>query len=296
MEITGKQLEGVVMRELFPLGYTRFYRNDGSISDPRLIKGVELLNARRDWAISFFRNVHNEANDVEIAIAPARVVSEPSMAGAALKWLEATRNDFNHGEHAPHHGNYKGDVFRIGLKLKDAQVFCRRFMAEVLKRPSEKPWTALQPSVGMGRTGEPLTDAVPPAVPLAPVPPDDRARAIAHMIAMALSARDQSGLKQTSVVKDKEVRFSSAADFQAHLETLWSSDRCALSGVRLDPTGADPELSPSLDRIDSSKHYEPGNLQVVARFINRWKSDDDVGNFSRLLTLLKAPRGHDQQT
>ena len=58
--------------------------------------------------------------------------------------------------------------------------------------------------------------------------------------------------------------------------------------MKLDVSGGNPDLAPSLDRIDSSKHYEPGNLQVVARFINRWKSDDEQENFLRLLKLVKA--------
>ena len=107
------------------------------------------------------------------------------------------------------------------------------------------------------------------------------------MVAMALGAHNQSGLERTSVAKDKQVRFASAAELQAHLEALWKSDYCALSGLKMDMSREDPDLTPSLDRIDSSKHYEPGNLQVVARFINRWKSDDDESDFLRLLDLVR---------
>ena len=81
MEIGEQELDEVV-KELFPIGYTRFYRNRGTVSDPRLVKGVELLNTRKEWAISLFRNVNNEANDVEIAIAPARIVHD-GLASAA---------------------------------------------------------------------------------------------------------------------------------------------------------------------------------------------------------------------
>jgi hypothetical protein len=37
-------------------------------------------------------------------------------------------------------------------------------------------------------------------------------------------------------------------------------------------TMVDLDLSPSLDRIDSDGHYAPDNLQIVARFVNRWKA------------------------
>ena len=50
----------------------------------------------------------------------------------------------------------------------------------------------------------------------------------------------------------------------------------------------DPEMLCSLDRIDSSGHYERGNLQLVCRFINRWKSDGDVNEFRRLIKVLQT--------
>lgn len=281
MEIGEQQLDEVV-KELFPIGYTRFYRNRGTASGPRLVKGVELLNTRKEWAISLFRNVNNEANDVEIAIAPARIVPD-GLVGAALTWLEAVRSELHHREHTPHHGSYEGEVFRIGLKLPEARVFLRRFMTEILKQPSQAPWAAS----GFGAA---VAAGIEPMVASCALPDsgDKRARSIAHMVAMAFAARDQSGLERISIAKDKQVRFASPAQLQAHLEVLWTSEHCVLSGLKLDLSGDDPELAPSLDRIDSSKHYEPGNLQVVARFINRWKSDDEQKNFVRLLMLVKS--------
>jgi hypothetical protein len=44
---------------------------------------------------------------------------------------------------------------------------------------------------------------------------------------------------------------------------------------------------PSLDRKDSSRGYEPGNLQIVCRFVNFWKSATPDSEFSRLLALLR---------
>jgi len=43
-----------------------------------------------------------------------------------------------------------------------------------------------------------------------------------------------------------------------------------------------------LDRIDSSGHYELGNLQVVARFINFWKRDTEDFEFRRLLAVVRG--------
>ena len=48
----------------------------------------------------------------------------------------------------------------------------------------------------------------------------------------------------------------------------------------------DPELRCSVDRIDSSGHYEQGNLQVVCKFANRWKSASDNDEFQRLIAMI----------
>ncbi|WP_298963557.1 hypothetical protein [uncultured Roseibium sp.] len=52
--------------------------------------------------------------------------------------------------------------------------------------------------------------------------------------------------------------------------------------------GSDDQLRPSLDRIDSNGHYELGNLQVVARFINKWKSDSEDAEFRRSLEIVRG--------
>jgi hypothetical protein len=66
---------------------------------------------------------------------------------------------------------------------------------------------------------------------------------------------------------------------------------CALTGIRLQFKGdhTDPCRLASLDRIDSNKHYEPGNLQIVCRFINQWKSSMPDFEFRRLLDLVRNP-------
>lgn len=54
----------------------------------------------------------------------------------------------------------------------------------------------------------------------------------------------------------------------------------------LDGDDGDPEFSCSLDRIDSSKHYERANLEAVCRFANRWKSDSGNDDFLRLIEAV----------
>lgn len=66
-------------------------------------------------------------------------------------------------------------------------------------------------------------------------------------------------------------------------------DRCAIAGLPLgyDREGDDQELLASLDRIDSSGHYTPDNVQLVCRFVNRWKGADDDRLFRRLIGVLR---------
>lgn len=96
--------------------------------------------------------------------------------------------------------------------------------------------------------------------------------------------------KIEKAVKDKECLFTSPPALEAYLRELIEiqEGQCALTGLKLnfDDPNEDLELLASLDRIDSSRHYEHGNLQVVCRFINRWKGADDNGGFKRLIDLL----------
>lgn len=89
-------------------------------------------------------------------------------------------------------------------------------------------------------------------------------------------------------VKNKDLRLSKEALLE-HLNELLDAtgDRCAITGLVLKFDGSDDQLHPSLDRIDSDGHYEAGNLQVVAHFINRWKTDTVDFEFRRLIAMVR---------
>jgi hypothetical protein len=119
---------------------------------------------------------------------------------------------------------------------------------------------------------------------------DARQAAIAYMILQAHeTAKRANGQQVLRTVKNKDVRFRNTPEFEAHLDLLLrrQEGRCALTDIPLEYPGTadDPELVCSLDRIDSNGHYEPGNLQIVCKFANRWKNDDSDANFRRLLTI-----------
>lgn len=121
---------------------------------------------------------------------------------------------------------------------------------------------------------------------------DGRARAI---LTMAVSAEDtcrrSNGQTVERTVKNKEFRFPNRQTAETYISDLMHAgeDRCALTGVRLQfDIDAHADFRPSLDRIDSSGHYEPGNLQVVCWFANRWKNDGDDEQFRLLIETVRA--------
>jgi hypothetical protein len=115
---------------------------------------------------------------------------------------------------------------------------------------------------------------------------------------MALSARDtaavSNGQQVLKKVKEKDFRFSSAVELENYISDLFDAQEglCAVTGLKLNFAGeGDPQLCCSLDRIDSGGHYETGNLQVVCRFINFWKSDADDTEFRRLIEVVRHSVG-----
>ena len=97
-------------------------------------------------------------------------------------------------------------------------------------------------------------------------------------------------------VKNKDQRMTDL-QLEAEIARLLDlqNNQCALTGMALQfgKSAADDQLRPSLDRKDSDGHYELGNLQVVARFIQFWKGATPDDEFLRQLTLL---RDHDRQS
>lgn len=100
------------------------------------------------------------------------------------------------------------------------------------------------------------------------------------------------GQQVQRTMKVKENRFTSDAELERYVQSLLvaQSRKCALTGIPLQIEGQhdDDALLLSLDRIDSDGHYEPGNLQLVCRFVNFWKSDADDAEFRRLIKLVRG--------
>jgi predicted SprT family Zn-dependent metalloprotease len=73
-------------------------------------------------------------------------------------------------------------------------------------------------------------------------------------------------------------------DFSILPEDIVIPQFCPILGVELDIT--DPERAPSIDRIDNSKGYIPGNIAVISHRANRMKSDNTLETLQRLLMYV----------
>jgi len=92
-------------------------------------------------------------------------------------------------------------------------------------------------------------------------------------------------------MKLKNFEFHDAYELEAYIAELFDRQEgiCALSEVPLqDDEGGDRQLCCSLDRIDSDGHYARGNLQLVCRFINAWKSNREDEEFKRLIDIVRS--------
>ena len=128
----------------------------------------------------------------------------------------------------------------------------------------------------------------------APVSVYSAAQRAAHRMANTAmtTALGSNGQQVLRTITNKEFRFFSAGALQEYIEALLiaQDNACAITSLPLQFDGehTDLEMLCSLDRIDSNGHYEEGNLQVVCRFVNRWKSDTDDTEFRRLVRLLQG--------
>lgn len=243
---------------------------------------VDDASREKKWILSIYRNANNPANDVEIAIDLRAFIEvadgELTRLAAAERWMEWQRGQLRHTEHEPH-GSTQG-TFRIGLSLKDAEEFLRRLQRERTSSNRDDRWMPDTSVVG--------TKASEMRANVSTSQGESQQSVIDRMLNSARAACAQSGRVQTTISKEKRFHLDGEQG-RLLLESLLAPGICAVTGLELDFSGRDPDLAPSLDRIDSDGDYEPGNVQVVAWFVNRWKSDDSQENFARLLQLVAAP-------
>lgn len=103
-----------------------------------------------------------------------------------------------------------------------------------------------------------------------------------------------NGQQVTRNAKNKDFGFADRNELSGYIADLYDAQEglCAVTGLALQfKGGEDHQLCCSLDRIDSAGHYEPGNLQLVCKFINMWKSNSHDAEFRRLIEVVRQSSG-----
>ncbi len=119
---------------------------------------------------------------------------------------------------------------------------------------------------------------------------DPRQKAVHRMVRTALDTVSASGAMSSTVKKIKKSHFNNQHEFEKYVNNLldFQEGICALTGIpMIFNEYNDNEFTCSLDRIDSDKDYEAGNLQIVCKFANRWKSASSNYDFLRLIKCVQ---------
>jgi len=273
---------------------------DCIVKDTRLRHGIEIDKrgtTKRVWVGSVYWGQNHPSNDIEIAFDLRRLAARPGdqEAGRLGAWFRYTVTLLEN-EPANNHPGDRAGWFRAGFKFDYALRFFDRLkqQSDPLLHEHER-WVIPETSDDMDIEGRDDLDTErtePSAVPPQGLPaPEDAS--IRHMIRMARLACAASGQLSESINKSKHFSFSDDATLGHHIAHLLERQGrlCAITSLPLHFEGvglSDEHLLASLDRIDSSGHYELGNLQIVCRFINRWKRDDTDDNFRRLIGLVRG--------
>lgn len=122
---------------------------------------------------------------------------------------------------------------------------------------------------------------------------DARERAVVRMVTTAENTvRASIGPATLQTPKRKRSLFTNPIEFRSYVTGLieLQDGRCAITEIPLQFDGEhdDSELVCSLDRIDSDGDYAPGNLQVVCKFVNRWKGAEADDSFRRLMDQVRG--------
>jgi hypothetical protein len=116
----------------------------------------------------------------------------------------------------------------------------------------------------------------------------DEVALLKMMVSIQKTVQNSNGQIVQKTIKDKLLKNCTPEEMRAHLRDLMKaqSGYCKITGIKLHQYGQedqDDDFLPSPDRIDSSGHYEIGNMQIVCRFINFWKLAQENGRFHELL-------------
>jgi hypothetical protein len=76
-------------------------------------------------------------------------------------------------------------------------------------------------------------------------------------------------------------------EFSITEEHLDIPEKCPILGIPLQPRGSDRDSVATIDRIDNTKGYIPGNVVVISGRANRLKSDSTIEEMETILRWRK---------
>lgn len=229
---------------------------------------------------------------VEFALDVKRITVGEVEQRAIIAWLEYQKTAFGGHDARNHKIGKQVDWFRIGfMTYGDAILFVNRLVHERRNQVPTTRW-AIPGSSSTALVSGPARSNLTVSDNLASISTDTWTSTSLRMVKTALQTTASSnGQVVSQTIKNKNNRFNSESEFVCYVNSLIEKQNglCAISGLPLlsDSAQEDNELKASLDRIDSNAHYVAGNLQVVCRFINRWKGADQNSQFKVLLERLR---------
>lgn len=88
--------------------------------------------------------------------------------------------------------------------------------------------------------------------------------------------------------KSKKRAREAGIEFSLKPEDIFVPDKCPVLGVELKYDKGINDCKPSLDRIDSSKGYVPGNVRVISWKVNYLKGELTLEQIERLYLYTKG--------
>jgi hypothetical protein len=254
--------------------------------------GFRIFYDGKQCAGVYFAN-NDPVHLIEFALDTKNTTFSEAERQAFTEWLENQKTEFGGHDARNHKKGKQLDWFRIGVKTYgDAIAFVEHIAAEREKLSTTARW-ALPAAIPTTQPSSPTQSSQPISTLIANAATDIWASTARRMVKTAQQTTAFSnGQTVPQTVKNKNNAFDSEDEFVGYVRSLIEKQEglCAISGLPLqsDITGhGDDEMKASLDRIDSNGHYEVGNLQVVCRFINRWKSSDKNSQFMELIQILR---------
>lgn len=253
--------------------------------------GFRIMADGNQCAAVYFSN-NAPVHLIEFSLDAKRIAIGEAEYNAFKSWLDNQKKDFGGNDARNHKLGKQVDWFRIGFSTYgDAVLFVQRLADERRHRLSTSRWavpnftSTIQASLPV-RSNHTASDA------LTRISTETWASAALRMVKTAQKTTASSnGQVVLQTVKNKNNGFHSEEEFVGYVESLIEQQGgcCAISGLHLHTDGAlgDDEMKASLDRIDSDAHYEAGNLQVVCRFINRWKGADSDHQFKQMIEHMR---------